>query len=207
MKAETKRVLATCFRRPARSTTLTGRPQNAIASAHRKWLIFGKFGGSLSDLESIKNFLARFSRPPMCSTFVPRCRSRTQSKENNHCNLLPPSKLQVLPSLKPIPPRTANSLSNFGPSLFISRLGQFRPGRFQKNEPIFPHRKPGLRGAWSCPVVPKFLIVFPVQRLLGWPSAQPRPGACAAHDKLNGAALTFKPLFTEYPPREFRFIF
>ena len=108
MKAATRKVLATCFRHPARSSTLAGRPQNVITSPRRKWLIFGEFSAFLSDLEGEKNLLLpRLSRPTICAPHSSLRRRRTQSdlvlsKQSPY----PLSRLQVLPSLKSIPLKT-----------------------------------------------------------------------------------------------------
>ena len=74
MIAETKKVLATCVRHPAGRFTRTVRPHNAIASAHRKWLILVEFGDFLSNLERKKIFFW-----PAALIHVTRRRSRTPS--------------------------------------------------------------------------------------------------------------------------------
>jgi len=108
MKAETEQVLATCFRQPARRFTLTGRLQNAIASARRKWLIFGEFWVFLSDLEGRKNVF--LPAPPAPQFVLPIRHSQKESHLVRPSPMktitgtpYPLSKFQVLPPLKPIP--------------------------------------------------------------------------------------------------------
>src|ERR1041385_2066949 len=60
----TKKIPVTCFRHPAGRTALTTRPQSAIASPRRKWLVFVEFAGYLSNLVSKKNFFWPSSQVP-----------------------------------------------------------------------------------------------------------------------------------------------
>ena len=80
MIAETKKILAACFRHHAGRFTLTGRPQNAITAARRKWLILREFVGFLSNSKSKKNLFNMLpSSHNLCSAFVTQSRSLTQS--------------------------------------------------------------------------------------------------------------------------------
>jgi len=153
MKTEIRKILATCFRQPARRATLAGRPQNAIASPHRKWLILLGIGGFLSDLEGEKNknlFLACFSHPTICvppsSLAEGVAHSPTQSNENNHRTPFSRQALSRNDVVEKGSARVPRAIDGVSPAISLNHLLHYLASEVCKTKFAARRRKPHASG-------------------------------------------------------------